>query len=159
VRSAQIVTLSLRNLTMSVKHVPNRVIELAERGIGSRRRRADEVSPARRQCLGVLSDGGAQLAPNAVPYHGIADVPADCVRHARRLGRRTEQAAAHFDSSLPAAAASRHRTKCCAITNSPDQADRLARPLLRRRAITARPPRVRIRPRNPWVFFRFRLFG
>jgi hypothetical protein len=35
----------------------------------------------------------------------------------------------------------------------------LERPLLRRRPMTARPPRVRIRIRKPWVFLRFRLFG
>ena len=34
-----------------------------------------------------------------------------------------------------------------------------ARPLARRALITARPPRVLIRARNPWVRFRFRLLG
>lgn len=40
-----------------------------------------------------------------------------------------------------------------------DQADRRARPLLRRVARIARPARVRIRSRNPWVLARRRLFG
>jgi hypothetical protein len=39
------------------------------------------------------------------------------------------------------------------------QADRRARPLLRRDARIARPARVRIRSRKPWVFARRRLFG
>lgn len=39
------------------------------------------------------------------------------------------------------------------------QAEIRARPLARLRASTARPPRVRIRRRNPWVFLRLRLFG
>lgn len=39
------------------------------------------------------------------------------------------------------------------------QADRRARPLLRRFATMARPARVRIRSRKPWVFARRRLFG
>ncbi len=40
-----------------------------------------------------------------------------------------------------------------------DQADRLARPLPRRFARIARPARVRIRRRKPWVLARRRLFG
>src|SRR3954452_16478749 len=40
-----------------------------------------------------------------------------------------------------------------------DQADSRARPLRRRPARMARPARVRIRSRNPWVFARRRLFG
>src|SRR5690242_20534498 len=39
------------------------------------------------------------------------------------------------------------------------QADRLARPLPRRFARIARPARVRIRRRKPWVLARRRLFG
>ena len=39
------------------------------------------------------------------------------------------------------------------------QADSFVRPLPRRRARMARPPRVRIRILNPWVLFRFRLLG
>src|SRR5690606_2993921 len=40
-----------------------------------------------------------------------------------------------------------------------DQGDRRARPLLRRDARIARPARVRIRSRKPWVFARRRLLG
>src|SRR5712671_5172151 len=43
--------------------------------------------------------------------------------------------------------------------DAPDQAERRERPLVRRRRITARPARLRIRSRNPCFFFRFRLFG
>ncbi len=43
--------------------------------------------------------------------------------------------------------------------DAPDQAERRERPLVRRRRITARPARLRIRRRNPCFFFRFRLFG
>lgn len=39
------------------------------------------------------------------------------------------------------------------------QTERRLRPLRRRRAMTVRPPRDRIRTRNPWVRFRFRLLG
>src|SRR5262249_24186807 len=40
-----------------------------------------------------------------------------------------------------------------------DQAESAVRPLRRRRARTARPPRVRMRTRNPWVLLRLRVFG
>jgi len=41
----------------------------------------------------------------------------------------------------------------------PAQTLRRLRPRARRRFSTRRPPLVRIRTRNPWVRFRFRLFG
>jgi hypothetical protein len=41
----------------------------------------------------------------------------------------------------------------------PSQADSAERPLVRRRAMIARPARVRMRSRKPWVFARRRLFG
>jgi len=41
----------------------------------------------------------------------------------------------------------------------PAQAESRFRPFCRRRFSTSRPPLVRIRTRNPWVRFRFRLFG
>ena len=44
-------------------------------------------------------------------------------------------------------------------TDAPDQAESWERRLLRRRRITARPARLRIRRRNPCFFFRLRLFG
>jgi hypothetical protein len=45
------------------------------------------------------------------------------------------------------------------MTPVADQADRRVRPLPRRVARIARPARVRIRSRKPWVFARRRLFG
>jgi hypothetical protein len=39
------------------------------------------------------------------------------------------------------------------------QADKRVRPLARRAEIIARPARVRMRSRKPWVFARRRLFG
>ena len=53
----------------------------------------------------------------------------------------------------------RQRTKRRTVSDAPDQADRRLRPFDRRRPITARPPRVRMRSRKPCFFFRFRLFG
>src|SRR4029077_7060787 len=64
-----------------------------------------------------------------------------------------------FERSCSAASATGQRAKRRGITDAPDQAERLARPLPRRRRITARPPRVRIRIRNPCFLLRLRLFG
>jgi len=47
----------------------------------------------------------------------------------------------------------------CTAPDAPDQAERRVRPRWRRVLSTARPPRVRIRDRKPWRFFRFRLLG
>ena len=45
------------------------------------------------------------------------------------------------------------------LRGSPPQTDRRFRPLVRRRLITARPARVLIRSKNPWVRFRRKLLG
>jgi hypothetical protein len=45
------------------------------------------------------------------------------------------------------------------LRGSPPQTDRRFRPLARRRLITARPARVLIRSKNPWVRFRRKLLG
>ena len=45
------------------------------------------------------------------------------------------------------------------LARVPHQGERRLRPLRLRRLITSRPARVRIRPRNPWVFARLRFFG
>ena len=91
---------------------------------------------------------------------GVADLATDGVAQpaAARFGAPTT---AVVTSRVPAR---RRRPRAnarndCAITNAPDQAERLARPLLRRRPIRPDRRAVRIRRRNPWVFFRFRLFG
>ena len=49
--------------------------------------------------------------------------------------------------------------RAAAVSPRFDQADSWARPFRRRRARMARPPRVRIRARNPWVLLRLRLLG
>ena len=53
----------------------------------------------------------------------------------------------------------RNRSKSDASRDPPDQADSRRRPLARRALRMARPARVDIRCRNPWLFARRRLFG
>src|SRR5205807_5700912 len=75
----------------------------------------------------------------------------------------------HQPSGSPATALAQHTPELpgggqpvpglTALSLASAYAERRARPLCRRRAITARPARVRIRIRNPWVFLRRRVFG
>ena len=53
----------------------------------------------------------------------------------------------------------RERDEGRMVADAPDQAERRARPRERRALSTARPPRVRMRVRNPCFFLRFRLLG
>lgn len=65
---------------------------------------------------------------------------------------RTPRRTAHSKSSG-------RRIRCAPGSTARRQAESSARPLRRRPARIARPARVRMRSRNPWVFARRRLFG
>ena len=76
----------------------------------------------------------------------------------------TEPRAARRPRRTPVAKSSRRVSRAAAGSNagypvSKDQADNSMRPLRRRAARIARPARVRMRNRNPWVLARRRLFG
>ncbi len=107
----------------------------------------------------MLTECRTQAPPHTIARDRRTDGPTHRERNARRCRRRSEHGASHFEISRPAPSPTGERLKRCLTTNAPDQADRLARPLPRRRRITARPARFRIRRRNPCFFFRFRLFG
>lgn len=119
----------------------------------------DEICPSGLEKRGVLAHCGAKPTPHAVAYNGITDRSADRERDARRVRARRDEGRAHLERARSATAPMHERPEHRAVTNAPDQAERLERPLPRRRPMTARPPRVRIRIRKPCVFFRFRLFG
>ena len=53
----------------------------------------------------------------------------------------------------------RERDECRMVADTPDQAESRERPRARRALITARPPRVRILRRKPWVLLRLRVLG
>jgi hypothetical protein len=59
----------------------------------------------------------------------------------------------------PVAAEAVTRPAACLLRCCPCQAESSERPLRRRAARMARPARVRMRSRKPWVFARRRLFG
>ena len=98
-------------------------------------------------------------------------------RHRRRVRRRDRPASPGLSRWWPGSAPpgcsdppARHAvrsprsrpTDACAVRRGArlaDQAERFSRPLRRRAAMMARPARVRMRRRKPWVFARRRLFG
>lgn len=82
----------------------------------------------------------------------IPAVPAARWTTTRRLLERTPRRTAHSKSS-------ERRIRCAPGSTARRQAESSARPLRRRPARIARPARVRIRRRKPWVFARRRLFG
>jgi hypothetical protein len=144
---------------MRAENRAHRIRELSVRGGSRSRSGVDEVSPPRLEQCGVLAHSGTEPTPHAVADHRIADRPTDRERNPRWLRARRENRRAHLERSRSTTTPMGDRPEHCAVTNAPDQAERLERPLPRRRPMTARPPRVRIRIRKPCVFFRFRLFG
>ena len=112
-----------------------------------------------------------EAAADPVAHHGSTDGPGD---DEPRLGRRAVEVSAvgavHDEqrwTRAPGAAATRAQ-RCGELAAAPQpgrgrehagQAESRERPLARRPARMARPARVRIRRRNPWVFARRRLFG
>jgi hypothetical protein len=93
-----------------------------------------------------------------VPGDGGPDGTADRERYARRAAARAGDTG-HREHSPTVPSARGERAERSTVPHAPDQADRRLRPLRRRRATTARPPRVRIRTRKPCVLLRLRLFG
>ncbi len=104
------------------------------------------VRPTTNPTFGRLTGGGASLAP------------------ARARCTTTEPRAARRPRRTPVAKSSRRVSRLAAGSNArypagESQADSSMRPLRRRAATIARPARVRMRNRNPWVLARRRLFG
>ena len=127
----------------------------------------------------------AQPALHPVPDHRSTDCPTDHKSHLgtqRRAHCRTHRrwriggadtGQVYDDGATSRPAAPLHRRRKILATgqtgdsgqqrgsfpNSYAQADNSVRPLRRRAARMARPARVRMRNRNPWVLARRRLFG
>ncbi|CAB4975712.1 unannotated protein [freshwater metagenome] len=65
----------------------------------------------------------------------------------------------HRECCAAAGWGTRERDECRMVADTPDQAESRERPRARRALITARPPRVRILMRKPWVLLRLRVLG
>jgi hypothetical protein len=116
-------------------------------------------------------------ALHPVPHHRAAYPAAHHEPYFRDPQRRSIDRVGlghvHNETATPHPAAPLHRRREVLATgqtgdrgkqrdgfpNSYAQADNSVRPLRRRAAMMARPARVRIRNRNPWVLARRRLFG
>jgi hypothetical protein len=106
----------------------------------------------------VLSQRGSEASARPVARHRVADAASDRVRDAR-CGRFVGRDDANGDGSAARRPYVRERLEGRTVADRLAQAASRLRPRARRDLSTARPPRVRIRERNPWVFFRLRLFG
>ena len=109
--------------------------------------------------------GGTDDAPHGCPRTGSASVvdcgstvtDARCTTTAPRPARRPPRTAAAKSSLRRSRCGGGQHDACPGPASA--QADRRARPLARRAERIARPARVRMRSRKPWVFARRRLFG
>ncbi len=103
------------------------------------------------------------FGPSSEVTVGLTD-GSGSVTPARARWTTTEPRAARRPRCTPVAKSSRRVSRAAAGSNArypagEDQADNSMRPLRRRAARIARPARVRMRNRNPWVLARRRLFG
>jgi hypothetical protein len=134
---------------------------LDEVGEGHRHRPtigADEVRASGYELRLVNCHCGPEAAADPVACHRGAHRLADGVRDPRRLfGAVAEETQGYRAGSSPAGP--RKGLERRTVADVPDQAESRFRPRARRVRSTARPPRVRMRLRNPWVLERLRLFG
>jgi CheY-like chemotaxis protein len=140
----------------------NRAQSARELGVGrafGARPGPDKVSAARLELRSVFLQRSAQSAADTIAGDRVAYDPTDGKRDARGLWSCPDLRDSHLEMPGMSAAAACQRLKRRLTTDAPNQAERFARPLVRRRRITARPARLRIRSRKPCFFLRLRLFG
>ncbi len=106
----------------------------------------------------ALGHRGAESAADAVPVDRRPGLAADGVRDPGRAGGVALDVAQR-DRTDPPAGCPGEGSESRTVADSPDQAESRFRPRVRRDRSTARPPRVRIRVRKPWVFLRFLVLG
>jgi hypothetical protein len=128
-------------------------------GQGRRRRGGAEEIGARVQLGPHLSGDGSQPTPDPVAHHCAAGPTADGVGDPRRFGGVTSQPGYRDRASSHAPAAPAQGLEGGPVTDRPDQAVRLWRPLRRRDDRMARPALVDMRCRNPCFLARFLTFG
>lgn len=116
-------------------------------------------------------EGLADETLEAVPIVGLADLArdGDAKTRDRRAAAEDEQREARAGSADPLLEQARVESRAGEARRPPEggvvlprrdrQSARRLRPLERRRRSTARPPRLFIRTRKPWVRRRWRLFG
>jgi hypothetical protein len=132
-------------------------------------RQRDEVLAGGRRAF-VASERFAQEALRAVARHRATESPAGgqaetvvaeivVARHQGQQGAVHPEAPAQDAPVVDAPQQPLARAQPGVPGRRLGQAPILARPFWRRRFSTRRPPFVLIRTRNPWVRFRFRLFG
>jgi hypothetical protein len=128
-------------------------------GQGRRRRGGAEQVGARVELGPYLMGDGPQPTPDPVAHHCAPGPTADGVGDPRRFGGVTSQPGYRDRASSHAAAALAQGLEGGPVTDGPDQAVRLWRPLRRRDDRMARPALVDMRCRKPCFLARFLTFG
>lgn len=137
-------------------------LEFGVRPCGGGGLRAEQVRARRQRRLGrhLLQDGPKPTA-NTVAYDGGPERATEGVRHTRRCDGawRIEDVGAPQHSGPSAPPLGGDARKRAALSDAPDQAESLWRPLARRDFKMSRPARVLIRWRKPCFLARRRLLG
>ena len=142
-----------------VQELPHRAFQDLEWGGHSVPPCAEQVG-AGDKTVGLGRDDGSEATAGTVPRdcsaHSTDGICDACARWSRwgRVEHSTEGERTPANRANPGQGLE-GRT----VPDSGNQAERRLRPRERRLFSTARPPRVRIRRRKPWVFFRLRLLG
>lgn len=123
---------------------------------------SEQVHPCRQACFARhLLQHGPQPTANTVAYYGGTERATQGVRHTRRCDGawRIENVGAPQHSGPSAPPLGGDARKRAALSDAPDQAESLWRPLARRDFKMSRPARVLIRWRKPCFLARRRLLG
>ena len=123
----------------ALRQSPSASAQLGEGGRRRGRRRADEVGRVRTHRGRSSASAGAQTAADPVARHGVADAPA-------RRRSRPAAPVRRGDPPDPDGVATAHAGACqesegATVADAEDQAERRARPRVRRALSTARPAR------------------
>ena len=142
--------------------ISHRVDEPADEPVQIEKRRGrgfgaspEEIDVPARKIM--LSEDLAKPPAQSIANHGVPDPTRNCERNRGVWGLGRDSG--HRERPAPPATTLRELHEGRMALDSSNQAERRARPLRRRDFTTARPPRVRIRSRNPCFFDRLRLLG
>jgi hypothetical protein len=128
-------------------------LQLVERQFDCRRSRADQHQTRGQRTLQIrLPQNRTKLSPSPISSHRRAERASDRIGHRHRVGFWVGTTGTPQGWSTDSFSVRSEAFERLTVANPRNQADRRARPRARRFLITARPPRVLIRERNPCFF-------
>jgi hypothetical protein len=128
-------------------------LQLIERKFDRRWARSDQHQTRWERVSQVgLAHDRSESPAQSIPYDGRTQCASGRVRDRHRVGFWIGRTGAPQGRTTDSLAVTSEHFERSTVTNPSDQADRRARPRARRFLMTARPPRVLIRERNPCFF-------